>query len=60
MVMEIDAIEVLTGAKATMIAAGGVYGAEGSSWLVIDGTQTEIDSAASLIESVADEPPCEA
>ena len=57
---EIDAIEVLTGAKATMIAAGGVYGAEGSSWLVIDGTKAEIENAAALIKSVADEPPCEA
>ena len=57
---EIDAIEVLTGAKATMIAAGGIYSAEGSSWLVINGTQEEIDSAAALIESIADEPPCEA
>ncbi len=57
---ELDAIEVLTGAKATMIAAGGIYGAEGSSWLVIDGTQEAIDRAAALIESIADEPPCEA
>ena len=57
---EIDAIKLLTGADATMIAAGGVYGAEGSSWLVINGTDEQVQAAADLIDSVADEPPCEA
>ena len=35
---ELDAVGLLTGAEAILLAAGGVYGAEGSSWLGIDGT----------------------
>jgi hypothetical protein len=54
---EIDAIQTLTGAEACLLAAGGVYGAEGSSWLGISGTAQEIRAAADLIRSVADEPP---
>lgn len=57
---ELDAIELLTGAKASLIAAGGVYGAEGSSWLGITGTEAQMRSAIDLVESVSDEPPCEA
>jgi hypothetical protein len=54
---EIDAIRLLTGAEACLLAAGGVYGAEGSSWLGIGGTEEQIEAAAGLIRSVADEPP---
>jgi hypothetical protein len=55
---EIDAIKLLSGAQATLLAAGGVYGAEGSAWLGISGTEEEVDAAARLIRSVASEPPC--
>jgi hypothetical protein len=54
---EIDAIRVLTGAEACLLAAGGVYGAEGASWLGVSGTEEQIEAAAQLIRSVADEPP---
>jgi hypothetical protein len=57
---ELDAIRLLTGAEAILLAAGGVYGAEGASWLGIDGTEAEIEAAAALIRSVAGEPPCQA
>lgn len=57
---EIDAIRLLTGAEATMIASGGVYGAEGSIWLIVKGTEEQLAAAKALIDSVADEPPCEA
>ncbi len=57
---EIDAIKLLTGADATMIAAGGVYGAEGAAWLVINGGKVEVEAAAELIDPLADEPLCEA
>lgn len=57
---ELDAINLLTGAEACLLAAGGVYGAEGSLWLGIDGTDEQIQAACDLIESVSDEPPCEA
>jgi hypothetical protein len=56
---ELDAIRLLTGAEAILLAAGGVYGAEGSSWMGIDGTEAEVDAAAALIRSVSGEPPCE-
>jgi hypothetical protein len=55
---ELDAIKLLTGAETCLIAAGGVYGAEGASWLGISGTEGQIQAATELIKSVADEPPC--
>jgi hypothetical protein len=56
---ELDAIRLLAGGDAFLIAAGGICGAEGAAWLGIAGTQEQIQAAADLIESVADEPPCE-
>ncbi len=56
---EIDAIELLTGVKATMISAGGVYGAEGAIWLIITGSPEQEKSANALIKSVIDEPLCQ-
>jgi hypothetical protein len=55
---EIDAIKLLTGAEACLIAAGGVYGAEGASWLGLSGSDTQIQAAADLVKFVANEPPC--
>ena len=56
---EIDAIKLLTGAEVTMIAAGGVYGAEGAIWLIITGSPEQEKSADALIKSAIDEPLCE-
>jgi hypothetical protein len=56
---ELDAIELLTGARACLLAAGGVYGAEGAAWLGIDGPEEQVQAAAGLIRSLAGEPPCE-
>ncbi|MBN1583147.1 MAG: hypothetical protein JXA89_20730 [Anaerolineae bacterium] len=56
---ELDAIDLLTGADACLLAAGGVYGAEGASWLGISGDDEQIQMAADLIKSLAGEPPCE-
>jgi hypothetical protein len=53
---ELDAIALLTGAKAQLIAAGGVDGAEGSVWLAIGGEAAQENGAAALIQSVAAEP----
>jgi hypothetical protein len=55
---ELDAIELLTGATACLIAGGGIYGAEGAYWLGISGSEEQVQAAAELIKSVADEPPC--
>ena len=55
---ELDAIGLLTGATASLLAAGGVYGAEGSLWVGVSGQADQINAAADLIASVAEEPPC--
>jgi len=56
---ELDAIQVLTGAEAVLLAAGGLYGAEGADWLGVRGTPEQEEAAAALIRSVRDEPPTE-
>jgi hypothetical protein len=55
---ELEAIRLLTGAQAQLIAAGGVFGAEGAAWLGITGTDEQVGTAVALIESIANEPPC--
>ncbi|MGP8078904.1 MAG: hypothetical protein ACLPVI_00125 [Dehalococcoidales bacterium] len=56
-VTEIEALKLLTGVKAEMIAAGGVSGAEGGVWLNIEGTPEQIQNAEKIIQAVAAEPP---
>jgi hypothetical protein len=56
---ELDAIKLLAGAEAHLLAAGGVYGAEGGLWLGVSGTEEQVRAAIDLIRSVAAEPPCE-
>jgi hypothetical protein len=54
---EIEAIKLLTGATAEIMAAGGVGGAEGSCWLAVSGTKAQEEAAEKLLASVAAEPP---
>jgi len=56
---ELDAINVLTGADPVLLAAGGVYGAEGAIWLGISGMEEQVTETMALLKSVAKEPPCE-
>ncbi len=56
---ELDAIELLTGAEAHLVAAGGIYGAEGSAWIAVTGSEEEEQAAEDLVRSVRNEPPCE-
>ena len=37
---------------------GGVYGAEGAVWIGVSGSDQHVEAAATLITSVAGEPPC--
>ncbi|MGB3943359.1 MAG: hypothetical protein WBK88_01035, partial [Methanothrix sp.] len=53
---EFEAIELLTGAKGELAAAGGVSGAEGSVWLAVDGGDEEMAAAEKLLTAVAAEP----
>lgn len=56
-VTELDAIAALTGATPTLIAGGGICGAEGSVRLDIAGTDEQIAAAETLIKDVSGEPP---
>ena len=53
---ELDAIAMLTGASAQLVAAGGVCGAEGSIWLAVSGKPAQEKAAEDLIKSVVNEP----
>ena len=53
---ELDAISLLTGATAELVAAGGVCGAEGSCLLAVSGTKDQEVAAEKLVASVASEP----
>lgn len=49
---ELAAVEILTGAKAYPIAAGGLTGAEGSITLIIKGTEEQVTAAVRYAEEV--------
>lgn len=53
---EIDAISLLTGAQAELIAAGGVCGAEGAVRLALWGSAEQVERAEKLLEAAASEP----
>jgi hypothetical protein len=52
---EIEAIELLFGLKATLVAAGGVCGAEGSIWLAVEGDPHKLTHAKRLLEEIGQE-----
>ena len=52
---EIDAISLLTGAEAEMLAAGGVGGAEGAVWLALQGSPEQLAKAAELMRKISGE-----
>ena len=56
-VTEVEAFEILSGAKATVIAAGGIGGNEGARAFVVEGTREEVKKAMSLVLQVRNEPP---
>lgn len=58
-VTEIDAISMLTGATAELVAAGGVHGAEGSVRLAVSGEPEQVETAMGIIKTVKNEPPFE-
>jgi hypothetical protein len=53
---EIEAISLLSGARAELFAAGGSGGAEGSAWLALSGTPEQEEKALTICQSVAAEP----
>ncbi len=58
---ELDALTLLSdGAQPCILAAGGVYGAEGSLWIGISGDTKQLKKAESVIDEVKNEPQCRA
>ena len=58
-ITEIDAVRLLAGATAELVASGGVCGAEGCIWLAVSGEPDQLDKADKILKSVASEPPFE-
>jgi len=56
---ELDAIKLMTGCEACLIAAGGIYGAEGAAYLGVSGSEAQLKAATELIRSTIGEPPCQ-
>lgn len=56
-VTEIEALELLTGAQACQLAAGGIDGAEGAVWLVVTADEQAVAQARELVAQVQGEPP---
>jgi hypothetical protein len=54
---EIDALEMLTTCQVLHVAGGGVYGAEGSVWLAVEGDEEDVAEAEALMKELAAEPP---
>jgi hypothetical protein len=53
---ELEAVKLLTGAEAELIAAGGVCGAEGSYWITVTGKKEQEEAAEAIFASAANEP----
>jgi hypothetical protein len=54
---EIEALRSLAGVEAVQAGAGGVSGAEGGVWLVLQGEKDQIDRALAVVDEVHGEPP---
>jgi len=55
-ITEIEAFSILCGVNARLLASGGVAGAEGAIWLLLDGDQQALDQAVLVYQSVSEEP----
>ena len=54
---EIEALRTLSGVEAVQVAAGGISGAEGGVWLLLQGTEEQVRRALEIVEEVQGEPP---
>lgn len=55
-ITELEAIQLLSGASAELVAAGGIFGAEGSCWIAVSGSEEQLSAAAEAIHAVQKEP----
>jgi len=53
---EMDAIALVTKARATLVGAGGVAGAEGTIWLAVEGNDEQLAQVDALMRKVLTEP----
>lgn len=49
-VTEIEALEILAGVKTYFISSGGIAGAEGAVWLLMEGERTQLENALKIID----------
>ncbi len=56
-VTEIEALQGLTGAEATVVSGGGIGGSEGARAFVVEGTEAQVRKAFNLVKKIHDEPP---
>jgi hypothetical protein len=56
-ITEIEALGLLAGVDARLVASGGIGGSEGAVVLLLEGTSKALDKAWKLLESVKGEPP---
>lgn len=55
-ITEIEAIGILFWVNVTMIAAGGVGGAEGAVWLALEGSDDKMAITKKVLSEIAKEP----
>ena len=55
-ITELDAITLLSGAQATLVAGGGICGAEGSVWIGVKGNPEQVEKAKKVLDLVVGEP----
>lgn len=51
-ITEKEAVEILTGVKATVIAAGGICGAEGATTLLVEGDEKQVGQVFELVKAL--------
>lgn len=56
-ITELEAVNLLSGVEAELIACGGVSGAEGNYQIAVTGTPEQLDKLDSIVESLINEPP---
>ncbi len=55
-ITELQAIQLICGAEAELVAGGGVCGAEGSCWIAVSGTEEQLNRADELLKHANHEP----
>lgn len=53
---EADALRELTGVEAVPVSAGGIGGAEGAVWLMLSGSEQQLDETMAILDEVWGEP----